>query len=311
MLCTDTCVTLCRQPTYRDDSLEPAITRLLAAQFTPEICRSSSVLIKPNLITATNGRLACTNGRVILAAASFFKALGAKVAVGDSPAFGSAESVLRKIGVLPDLRHLGVCIAEFRQYIPTKLPNGQQAQIARPVLECDHLINLPKVKAHSQMRVTLAVKNYFGCISGLHKPWWHMVHGGPGGRFADLLVELLSVLPEGYSLVDGIEAMHVTGPIHGELFPLGILAGGKNPLAVDTAILALLGVEYQRSPLWLAAQRQNLPGTALEHLLFTHDAPSSLRAHGFVVPEDLTPVRFNPFRFIKSTLQRLVNARNR
>ena len=311
MLCTDTRVALCRQSTYNDGSLDPSISRLLAAQFSPATCRSSSVLIKPNLITATNGRLACTNGRVILAAVSFFKELGARVTVGDSPAFGSAESVLRRIGVLQDLERLDIRVAEFRQYIPTKLPSGQLAQIARPVLECDHLINLPKVKAHAQMRVTLAVKNYFGCISGLRKPWWHMVHGGPGGRFADLLVELLSVLPAGYSLVDGIEAMHVTGPIHGEPFPLGILAAGENPLAVDTAILAVLGVDRQSSPLWLAAQQQNLPGTALEHLLCTHDAPSSLHAQGFVVPEELMPVRFNPFRFVKSTLQRLVHSRNR
>ena len=36
--------------------------------------------------------------------------------------------------------------------------------------------------------------------------------------FADLLVELLAVLPAGCTVVDGMVAMHRTGPIHGEPF---------------------------------------------------------------------------------------------
>ncbi len=267
--------------------------------------------MKPNLITATNGQLACTNGRFLLAAARMFKDLGARVRVGDSPAFGTASSVLRKIGVLSELDRLGVPVAEFRQSLPIELPSGQKACIARPVLECDHLVNLPKVKAHGQMRVTLAVKNYFGCISGLHKPWWHMAHGGPLGRFAPLLVELLAVLPQGYSLVDGVEAMHVTGPIHGEPYCLGVVAGGKNPVAVDTGLLAVLGVDPHGCPLWEAAREAGLKGADQQQLVFTHERPEDLAVQGFLVPEELAPVRFNPFRFVKSSLRRLVNSRNR
>ncbi|MGD9949228.1 MAG: DUF362 domain-containing protein [Desulfobulbus sp.] len=306
MQCLDTRVALYSQPSYENHSFETTIGQLLVSEFSGNRCRSASVLLKPNLITATNGQLACTNGHIILAVARYFKDLGANVAVGDSPAFGTARSVLRKIGVLPELERLGVRVTEFRQYLPLELPSGQRACIARPALECDTLINLPKVKAHSQMRVTLAVKNYFGCISGLHKPWWHMVHGGEQGRFADLLVELLSVLPQGFSLVDGMEAMHITGPIHGQPYALGLLAGGINPVAVDTGLLAILGVEPSLCPLWVAAREAGLPGTDPEQLLFTHDHPVALAAEKFLVPEALTPVRFNPFRFVKSSVQRML-----
>ncbi|MDD2467749.1 MAG: DUF362 domain-containing protein [Desulfobulbus sp.] len=311
MQCLDTRVALCAQPCYGGHSFETIIVRLLSCEFFADKCRSSSILLKPNLITATNGRLACTNRQVILAVARFFIELGARVAVGDSPAFGTARSVLRKIGILSELEHLGVRIAEFGQHLPVDLPSGQRARIARPVMECDYLINLPKVKAHSQMRLTLAVKNYFGCISGLHKPWWHMVHGGPQGHFAHLLVELLSVLPSGYSLVDGVEAMHGTGPIHGERYSLGLLAGGINPVAVDTGLLAILGVDPQTCPLWVAARGVGLRGTGAEELFFTHDDPTTLNAEGFLVLDELIPVRFNPLRFVKSSIQRVIDSRNR
>ena len=311
MQCLDPRVALCRQVSYDGPAFETTIAELLSSEFSEGRCRSASVLLKPNLITATNGQLSCTNGQVILAAARFFKGMGAKVAVGDSPAFGTARSVLRRLGIVPQLERLGVPIVEFRQYVPLQLPSGHCARIARPALDCDYLVNLPKLKAHSQMRLTMAVKNYFGCISGLHKPWWHMVHGGAHGRFSHLLVELLAVLPQGYSLVDGIEAMHVTGPIHGESYALGVLAGGVNPVAVESALLAVLGVDPQRCPLWSAAREAGIFGTEVEQLVFTRQVPADLAAFDFAVPEALTPVRFNPLRFFKSTLQRLMNSRNR
>ena len=204
------------------------------------------------------------------------------------------------------LRQLGVPVVEFRRTSDVRLPSGQKAAIAAAALECDLLVNLPKVKAHSQVRVTLAVKNLFGCLSGWQKPWWHMVHGGDGNRFADLLVELLAVLPAGCTVVDGMVAMHRTGPIHGEPFALGCLAGGTNPVAVDTALLAVLGLDPLHIPLWCAAHRAGLQGTDMEAVHFPWARPIGLGAQGFEVPETLTPVRFNPFRFLQGSMQRLL-----
>ncbi len=306
MDCRDTTVALWPQADYDPAHLAPAMEQLLAPFAAGRNLRSASILLKPNLITATNGHLACTHGQVIVAVARWLLEQGARVSVGDSPAFGSARTVLEKTGAWRLLAPLGVQVVEFRPARILTLPSGQQVPVAAPALDCDYLINLPKLKAHAQMRVTLAVKNYFGCVVGLHKPWWHMVHGGAQGRFAELLIELLSLLPAGYSLVDGIEAMHVSGPIHGQPFALGLLAGGANPLAVDTALLAVLGIDPRLSPLWAAARAAGMVGTQLHQLRFSHARPEVVPATGFLVPEELNPVRFNPFRFLKSSVQRLL-----
>ena len=250
--------------------------------------------------------LACTDGRFIAAVARWFLAQGARVTVGDSPSFGSARKVLETIGALAPLQFLGVPVREFRQTREIVLPSGHKASMAAAAMDCDLLVNLPRVKAHSQMLVTLAVKNYFGCLAGFQKPWWHMVHGGCDGRFSDLLVDLLAVLPPSLSLVDGIVAMHKTGPVHGDPYPLSLIAGGVNPVAVDMALLTLLGIEPERSPLWLAARRAGINGTELAELVFSMAEPNELAAYDFMVPVHLGPIRFNPFRFVKNSMKKLL-----
>jgi uncharacterized protein (DUF362 family) len=301
-----TIVSLMAQPTYEQQALDTAVDRLLTSLPALGSLRTARVLLKPNLITGRNGWLACTDGRFIVAVAKWFATMGAKVVVGDSPSFGSARSVLEAINALTALQNLSVPVVEFRQGRTMFLPSGHRATVAAAAMDCDLLVNLPKVKAHSQMRVTLAVKNLFGCLCGFHKPWWHMVHGGNNGRFAELLVDLLAILPPGCTLVDGIVAMHKTGPVHGAPFPLGIIACGINPVAIDTGLLALLGVDPFRSPLWRAADRAGVEGTSMSNLVFQLATPAELAVHGFAVPEELGSVRFNPFRFAKNSMKRVL-----
>ena len=301
-----TSVALVVQSSYQQPQLDQAVEQVVLALGDLGTLRTAQVLLKPNLITTRNGLLACTDGRFIAAVARWFLAQGARVTVGDSPSFGSARKVLEAIGALATLQSLGVPVQEFRQVKKVVLPSGHKAAMAAAAMDCDLLVNLPRVKAHSQMLVTLAVKNYFGCLAGFHKPWWHMVHGGCGGHFPDLLVDLLTVLPPSLSLVDGIVAMHKTGPIHGDPHHLSLIAGGVNPVALDTALLALLKIDPVQSPLWLAARRAGIKGTELAELMFSLAEPNELAASEFIVPAHLGPIRFNPFRFVKNSMKRLL-----
>ena len=298
---------LAAQPNYDEAALAGKLHGLLEPATAGSNLRGTQVLLKPNLLTANNAQLACTDARFLVAAARWFLDQGAKVQVGDSPSFGSAEGVLRSMGALDPLTTMGVRVAEFKMSRKLQLGNGIQAGLAQAALDCDLMVNLPKVKAHGQARVTLAVKNCFGCLSGFQKPWWHMRHGVPEkGIFFDLLVALLAHLPPSLHLVDGITAMHKTGPVHGQPFPLGCIVCGANPVAVDTVLLYILGVPASQSPLWLAARKAGLAGTRLEELQLDHGLLNTLRVNGFRVPETLSPVRFNPLRFVKNNGKRLL-----
>ncbi|MHB8810945.1 MAG: DUF362 domain-containing protein [Desulfobulbaceae bacterium] len=301
-----TAVALTRCGDYREQTLHQSFDRMWAACAPPLNLRGTQVLLKPNLITDRRGLLACTEGRFILAAAQWFLDHGSRVAVGDSPAFGTAAAVLRGLGIADALRTKGVRVADFGRTRPVALASGLQVGMAIEALDCDLLVNLPRVKAHAQMRLTVAVKNYFGCVGGMRKPLWHMVHGGTPGRFADHLVELLAVLPKGITMVDGITAMHRTGPTGGKPYPLGLSACSVNPVALDRALLEVLGVDPEDSPLFEACRRANLDFSESGHLHFPLLTPADLRVEGFIVPPVLVPVRFNPLRFSKNSVRRLL-----
>lgn len=301
-----TTVSLLCCDSYRSTVLEERFDQLLHSIDWPPSLHGQRVLLKPNLLTAARGPLPCTEASFILAAARWFLDAGARVVIGDSPAFGSARVNLQRLGLEQELITLGVRISDFRRSRACLLDSGIKAGIAEEVFDCDLLVNLPRIKAHAQTRVTMAVKNCFGCLCGLQKPWWHMLHGGRSGHFADLLLELLTVLPPALTLVDGIRAMHCTGPINGKAYPLRVVAAGTNPVAVDSAFLDLLGISWKDSPLQVAAMQNSIVGSRKENISYSRSSPADLRIRGFSVPVTLNPIRFRPFSFALSTVRRVI-----
>ncbi len=300
-----TTVALTRCSSYAQSELDEALARVLGAITLPCL-RSANVLLKPNLISAKHSRLACTEGAFITAAARWLLAQGAKVSIGDSPAFGTAAIVLQALGIADELAALGVEIKNFRKGRRVKLPDSSGwAVLAEAALDCDLLVSLPRVKAHAQTRLTLAVKNCFGCVVGLRKSWWHMLYGGHENEFSDRLAQLPGILPPILSLVDGIVAMHITGPLRGEPYPLALVGASMNPVAMDTALHAILGVAPEQSLLMAACRRAGLTGASIEELAFPLSAPEELLARDFLVPDALNPIRFSLFRYLKSTVYRL------
>jgi len=160
------------------------------------------------------------------------------------------------------------------------------------------------VKAHSQLFVTLAVKNYFGTVVGFQKAWWHLRYGNHAEQFASHLVDLLTVLPAGVTLVDGIVAMHGTGPISGRPFSLGLVAGAINPVALDTALLQILGLDPTQSVIWQECANRDLAGIDPARLDFPLLKPAGISVNNFKAPTTLNPVSFNPLRMLISAFRR-------
>ena len=122
------------------------------------------VLVKPNLLTSK--ALACTNPDIVAAVCKLLLDGGCKVDVADSPGFGRAKSVARAIGLDEKLAPLGLEVLPMNQPAPLRLdvPGAERQpvfMVSRRAIECDYLLSVPRIKAHSQMRITLAVKNLF------------------------------------------------------------------------------------------------------------------------------------------------------
>ncbi len=260
----------------------------------------SIVLVKPNLLRAEP--LACTHPLVVWAACSWLLDRNVRIKIADSPGFGTPLTVAKHIGLDEALKPLGVSVEPMGKAVPLALSRGGTWPVAKLSLEADAILSIPKVKAHSQMGMTLAVKNLFGCIPGVAKAIAHTKQGHVPGAFVDGIVDLLRSLPPVAALADGVTAMHVKGPSGGNPFPLHCLAASASAVALDTALYNLVAAQPNEIPLWAALQEHNVQGAFQEQLCIVGDS-LPVRSD-FCRPSILLDISFRPWRLLVSVLRR-------
>lgn len=301
-------VSLLRAHSYGEPALRDALEALLdplggmAAYVRP----GDRVLLKPNLLTGSRpGKECITRPEVVAAVAKLVRAAGGQPFLGDSPAFGTAAGVARSNGYLPLLQDLDIPIVEFsgQRYAVASEDFGN-LRLSKEALAADAIVNLPKVKSHSQLTLTLGVKNLFGCVPGKMKAWWHMEAGKDTARFGAMLVETARALAPELTIVDGIVGHQGNGPSGGEPRDLGILAAAADVFALDRALAALLGVEPERVPTLVAARALGC-GPELAAIAFPLQTPAELHVPDWRLPETMLPIDFGLPRVLRSTLKHL------
>ncbi len=294
--------------TYSGATLKPLLHEQLDQLGFACDLSSKKILLKPNLISAGAPALACSNPLFVGAIADCFLSRGAKVFIGDSPAFGTASHVLKRQGFSTALSGLAVEYVPFKTRVVKKLSCGIDVGVAVEALDCDYFVNIPRIKAHDQMGVTMAVKNTFGIVLGSRKAWLHMKHGGSRQFFAEMILDLQELLPPTLVLADGIEVMNKRGPMKGSSLQLECLAAARSCVALDRAMLEVLEIDKTRIPLAMAAERQRVKGANMKELDFPQKAPADFAGSGFRIPAKLIPVPFQPFRFLRSSLKRMLSS---
>jgi len=158
------------------------------------IARGDKVLIKPNMIAPKPAGCAVqTDPAVIVELAKVLLDFGAKPIVADSPAWADAAACAEALGIVEPLNKLGVPIKQLRKPVKRTLEHsGTKIGISSVALEADKIINLPKLKTHQQLVMTIAVKNIFGCVSGKAKAIWHYRKGATFDDFCTMLIDACS-----------------------------------------------------------------------------------------------------------------------
>jgi len=248
--------------------------------------RGEKILLKANLLVGDAPEKSVnTHPSVLRAVAEIFKATGAQVSYGDSPAIGTARAASRKIGMDRAAKEAGIELKEFQPGREVHFPEGLQNKrftIAAAVLESDGVISLPKLKAHGMQKFTGCVKNQFGCIPGLLKGEFH-VRIPDAYLFAHMLVDLDRLVHPRLYIMDGIVAMEGNGPRGGTPKKMNLLLFSEDPIAVDATVCRLIDLDPLLVPTIAfghAAGRGTQEKDAIELLGDTFD---SFRCHDFVV----------------------------
>lgn len=305
---SDSSVSLIRASSYVLDDLRQSVAALLEplGGMSAFVKPGDRVLLKPNLLTGARPTKECvTRPELVYCVAELVIAAGGKPFLGDGPAFGSAHGVAQANGYLPLMNELNVPIVEFKGVrYETISEEFDHLLLSKEVMEADVVINLPKVKSHVQLTLTMGVKNLFGCVPGKMKAWWHMEAGKDEARFGQMLVETARTISPNLTILDGIIGHEGNGPSNGEPRELGILAASSNVFALDRSIVDLLQVAPERV-LTIAAARKLGLCPELEEIEFPLLTPAELRFDGWKLPEKMMAIDFGAPRVLRSTFKHL------
>ncbi len=208
-----------------------------------------TAVVKPNLILRSRPEAAAVTHPIFTAAVGkCVKRAGAKVLIVESPGGPYTPAMMKS--------HFKACgytdLAEawgFSLYTDCKsrevsLPGAVQCRslsVVEPFLEREFLIDLAKLKTHSMVGFSGAVKNLFGAVPGLQKPELHC-RFPEKEPFSQMLVDLCEFLKPDVSFLDGIWAMEGDGPTGGARRELKAVVAGENPFAADLCAVCLVGM---------------------------------------------------------------------
>ena len=204
------------------------------------------VLIKPNLLSAKGpDRAITTHPELVAAVARMVRDHGAAVMIGDSPA-GAKTGIQRvwdETGYSEMARRYDFELVSFEASGTRPIAVDTKVYyIAKPALEADLVINMPKLKTHVLTLMTGAVKNMFGVIPGFRKGMYHKEAPTPR-RFSRIVVDVFSTVQPELNIMDAVIGMEGDGPASGTPRDCGLLLASPDAVALDTVAGHLIGLD--------------------------------------------------------------------
>lgn len=283
-------VSIVKCDTYEEDKVLKSVRESidLIGGITSFVKKGETILLKPNLLAGDKAdKCVTTNPLIVKSLIKILKEAGVTPIVGDSPGIGSAMAVAKKCGILQVCEDENVPLVDLKT--GTELTNKdartfKKIEVATQALEVDGIINLPKLKTHGQMYLTMAVKNLFGTVPGARKPRWHFEAGTNTDAFAEMILELFLYLRPRLNILDGIMAMEGNGPRSGSPVKVGIIMAAENGVSMDRVATEIIGANYRHSPILKIAEKRNIKAVQLKNIFIKGETIESTKVNNFLLP---------------------------
>ena len=225
----------------------------------------AKILLKPNLNANMNALTGNTTDlRILSAVIQYLKENGyTNIVIGEGTNSGYYRN---KIGVISRLkvdqlaRHYGVNVKDlnYSETHEIDFARGVKAQVAKECLEADLFINIPKLKTHFEVGMSVCLKNLMGCLVGQeNKKKTHQ-------NLAENILRINQVVRPHFHIVDALIAMEGLGPTRGTPIRMDAILIGTDPYLIDLACAKIAGFHYKEvRTLKLAEQNELL--TAEHH----------------------------------------------
>jgi len=241
-------VAVTRAPAYSQE-LYGAMRRVLAEHKLK--VRGRRVVLKPNLVEFEPASTINTHPMLVHAALEAFRALGAEVRIAEGPGHRRGTLDLAEAAgyfqTIPNFEDIFTDL-NLDEVSPVRLPHPvsrlDSLYLPHTVLGCDLLVSMPKMKTHHWVGVTLSMKNLFGVVPGGVYGWPKNVLHWAG--ISESIVDLHSLFPRPFAIVDGIVGMDGNGPIQGRPKAAGVIVSGHDPVGVDATCCRIMQIEPSR-----------------------------------------------------------------
>ena len=285
-------VWLAQCPDY-GQSLEEKIEKAFdALQVWDKIRPGMKVVLKPNLVMSSKPEQAIiTHPAFTAAVGKCVQKAGGRVVIAESPGGPYTPAAMKAMFRATGYRDMAEACG-FTLYTDCKsrevtLPQAKRCRelsVVEPFLDRDYLIDLPKLKTHSMVGFSGAVKNLFGTVPGLQKPELHC-RFPEREPFSEMLCDLCHFLGPDLSLMDGIWAMEGNGPTGGQRRDLHVIAGSESPWALDVAAASLVGLEPEKITMLREGHERGYGPLELSELELVGDPMETLLAPDFLKAE--------------------------
>jgi uncharacterized protein (DUF362 family) len=205
------------------------------------------VALKPNVVTGGVSKPGIiTDKRIVEAMIRLCRDAGASkvLVVEGSGYFTSTTTALETSGIKAVAEAQGAEVVDVDRDKLVEIPVPRplivdKIPVSKAFMDADVRINLPIMKTHDQLLVTLGVKNLKGVIP---KPWKRNFHKI---GVVKAVVDLSRVVPVDLTVLDAINAMEGLGPSFGEIVPLNTVMASKDIWSLDLAASRVMGFEIE------------------------------------------------------------------
>jgi uncharacterized protein (DUF362 family)/Pyruvate/2-oxoacid:ferredoxin oxidoreductase delta subunit len=221
--------------------------------------KEACILLKPNLNSHMNSLTGNTTDlRLLASTIEFFQNQGYTnlvIAEGTNSGFYRNKiDVIKRLRIDKLASHYGIATIDLNNS-PSKeisLDRTTKVRVAKVIFEAALFINMPKIKTHFEVTMSVCLKNMIGCLVGQdNKKKMHQ-------NLARNVVLLNQQVKPHLHIVDGLIAMEGTGPTRGTPLNLGLILIGTDPFLLDLLCARLAGFDEKTMPILKLALDENI-----------------------------------------------------
>ena len=257
----------------KGEDIQANVTRVfdLLGGVTHMIEEGSTVVLKPNAGHAAPPESAvCTNPEVLRAVIrEVKKAKPGRLIVAESAAVGcdtmqcfemsgvskvvEEEGCVELIDIKRDKDLITIPVRGYRS-------NIKRVKLPRFLLEADHIINLPILKAHASMVFSCALKNIKGTVQD-------MVHMDMHKQNLTMsMMDVWYAVRPDINIVDAIYAAGGFSPHTPVPLYIGCMLGSYDPVAVDRVACDLVGIDTDKVDYFRVAEEVGMGNCRMENI---------------------------------------------